>query len=331
MRKHTLATFIATFAAAAGLAATALGGDLNPPAGAVGPTMKPLSQVEPRIAISNITNITQPGSYYLTRDLTTNNGNAITINASRVTLDLNGFSLVGQPGASKGIAVIGLNTDVTVRNGTITGWPVRGIEAASSPNCRYVDLAITDCGIDGLMSGARSIVSGCTARGNGEDGFDVGANSVVTTCTSAENDGHGFVMQSQGNISGCTATTNGTDGIFAFAGCRVSECVAAMNGSDGISAAGGVLISDNNCKSNGQAGTGAGIYAQNDGNRIEGNNVIDNDYGVQVTSAGNLVIRNSARDNSTGNFNVIAGNSVGPWVTAATIAANTNPHANYIY
>jgi hypothetical protein len=41
-------TALATFSV---LASSVYAGDLNPPAGPVGPTMKPLSQVEPRTAI----------------------------------------------------------------------------------------------------------------------------------------------------------------------------------------------------------------------------------------------------------------------------------------
>jgi parallel beta-helix repeat protein len=64
------------------------------------------------------------------------------------------------------------------------------------------------------------------------------------------------------------------------------------------------------------------------GNRIEGNNVTDNDYGINVENSGNLIIRNSAGANTT-EFQIVAGNTVGPSVTSANIAASTNPHANY--
>jgi len=54
-------------------------GDLNPPPGPVASTMKTLSEVEPRIAVNSINTpgdadslfkITQPGSYYLTGNIT---------------------------------------------------------------------------------------------------------------------------------------------------------------------------------------------------------------------------------------------------------------------
>src|SRR5262245_48602298 len=80
-------------------------GDLGPPAGPVAPTMKPLTEVEPRIAI-NATNtpgdadslyrITQPGSYYLTGNVQgVASKSALEIDASGVTVDLMGFTLEG--------------------------------------------------------------------------------------------------------------------------------------------------------------------------------------------------------------------------------------------
>jgi hypothetical protein len=69
-------------------------GPLSPP-GAPAPTMRTLQQVEPRTPITNATAVTisTPGSYYLTTNISVTSGTAITITASQVTLDLNGFTL----------------------------------------------------------------------------------------------------------------------------------------------------------------------------------------------------------------------------------------------
>src|SRR5689334_2327995 len=73
-------------------------GPLDPPAGPVAPTMKTLSEVEPRIPIHSLPlTISQPGSYYLAENITAAGG-GITISADYVTLDLMGFSLSGAPG-----------------------------------------------------------------------------------------------------------------------------------------------------------------------------------------------------------------------------------------
>lgn len=313
-------------------ASAATAGDLNPPAGPVAPTMKSLDKVEPRIPITYAgTSISQPGSYYLTRDLTTANANAITISASRVTLDLNGFSIVGQPGASKGIVVNGAQRDITIRNGTITNWPVRGIEASSNENCRFFDLTFAECGFDGIMAGSHALISNCVSRDNGEDGIHAGTYSVVTNCTTSGNGGCGFKLDGNAVITGCTATANVLNGIAAYAGTRVSDCVVSSNTLSGISATGRCLITGNNCAGNGLNGTGAGIILVGGDNRVDGNNLTINDFGVQATAAGNLIIRNSASGNTSGNYSIVAGNTVGPVVNEASIAASTNPHANYSY
>src|SRR5690606_8297132 len=85
------------------LGCIATAGSLNPPPGAPAPTMKTLSEVEPRTPIHAASlplTITSPGSYYLAEnirvtaedDVTTA---AIIIESGNVTIDLNGFTLAG--------------------------------------------------------------------------------------------------------------------------------------------------------------------------------------------------------------------------------------------
>src|SRR5262249_38758199 len=75
------------------------------PSGPPAPTMKTLDQIEPRTPISSLPyTIISPGSYYVTTNLTGMSGaHGITVNASDVTLDLGGFSLIGGPGSQIGI------------------------------------------------------------------------------------------------------------------------------------------------------------------------------------------------------------------------------------
>src|SRR6478752_6422281 len=66
------------------------------PTAAPGPLMKSLDQIEPRTPISSLPyTIATSGSYYFTKNLefTDTGGNAITIYANDVTLDLGGFTL----------------------------------------------------------------------------------------------------------------------------------------------------------------------------------------------------------------------------------------------
>src|SRR5881392_43776 len=89
-------------------------GPLNPPAGPVASSYKTLTEVEPRTAISaantpgdsdSLFKITQPGSYYLTGNIQGVSGkHGVEIAASGVTLDLNGFDLLGAPGSLDGVS-----------------------------------------------------------------------------------------------------------------------------------------------------------------------------------------------------------------------------------
>src|ERR1044071_6605833 len=94
------------------------------PSGAPAPTMKSLAQVEPRTAITNTgsTIISQPGSYYLTTNITVTSGDAITIATNGVTLDLNGFTILSTETSPNGTAIVLIGVrDIHISNGFIRG------------------------------------------------------------------------------------------------------------------------------------------------------------------------------------------------------------------
>jgi parallel beta-helix repeat protein len=251
-------------------------------------------------------NLDHSGSYHLAGDLHLEDPgtNGITISADNVTLDLNGFALIGPGktvGSDDGVHILG--DGVSIVNGTVREWGGSGVYAGSgADNGRYQDLHLVLNGGSGLGANDRSTVVGCIATDNGSDGISVQYYSLIIDSVSS---------------------SNGGDGIWARSG-TVSNCVAASNTGNGIEAWTNTLVTGNVADYN-----TVGIHVTGSGNRIEGNNATDNDMGIDVDSGGNLIIKNSWADNTSG-YHFAANNTYGEIVTSTgQIAAG--PWANFQY
>jgi hypothetical protein len=319
------------------------------PSGPPAPTMKALDQVEPR-TIVNDTNtpgdanslfkITQPGSYYLTANLNGVAGkNGITITGSGVTLDLNGFALIGVGGSLKGINITtAIASGITIRNGTIRSWGGDGIDSASTGTVGYgvtlSELRLANNGSAGVRA-LRAVITNCIAQDNSSEG----------------------IFASECRVNNCVFTGNAT-GVSAFFNTSVEGCSGKFN-STGINASGGVLVQ--NCTIQGSSGTGilvgdkcrlvgnlvtdgsgTGISLNNNatGCTLDANTVLNNTTaGLKLNNTGvtrNLVIRNTASRNGT-DYLTGTGNSFGPIINVngvgditGTAGAN-HPWANFTY
>ncbi len=142
-----------------------------------------LAQVQPRTPIDTThtpgdgTNqfiITTSGSYYLTGNVGGTSGkNGIAIAADNVTVDLNGFSLLGTAGSLSGAVVSGARQNIVIYNGTARGWGGSGIDAGGATNAQLTRLQVSANGRAGLIAGASTIVRDCIAAGNTGDGIRV--------------------------------------------------------------------------------------------------------------------------------------------------------------
>jgi parallel beta-helix repeat protein len=197
-----------------------------------------LSQIEPRTPITNLPyTITASGSYYLTTNLTCRtcsggvNGITILLFVDNVTLDLNGFTLIGTNGSGSGIRAPSLSHNYAIRNGTLRNWGADGVNAFNSINNRFEGLQL---------------------YGNAHIGLEAGIGSIVANCEAYSNTVAGFLLQT-GDISHCVAVGNGT-GIVASTGCVVADCTASSNSGDGINCAAGLVV--RSCAANQNAGNG---------------------------------------------------------------------------
>ncbi|MFT3684510.1 MAG: right-handed parallel beta-helix repeat-containing protein [Phycisphaerales bacterium] len=324
------ATAAITLAALAACGAVLMAGPLSPPIGAVGPTMKTLDTVEPRIAISDATTpgnssyayaITQPGSYYLTGDVNAGQKIGIAVRAANVTIDLNGFNVTTEA-THDGAAAVWFNEDGTlaapkgfcIRNGTLKGGGYCVLVMNASVGGRVENVAIVGGPSTGIAVGQASIIKGCTVTGV-VNGIDALAGSIVEDCT----------------VNGVTSR-----GISVSASTVRNCTVRGMTGSSGscIQARGDCLIEGNNV---GDAGTGQatiGIECTNgtQGNRIQNNHVQNIRWGVYLNtgSTNNFVVNNTVRGTVTPFVTSSVPNAVAPVISGAAANFNAiNPFSNF--
>lgn len=265
---------------------------------------------DPRTPISSVPyTISSQGSYYATANLiATGSNGGITISADNVTLDLNGFALVGGgSGSVAGISVPSAHKNILIRNGTVRGWTNGGISASNATNS--------------VVQGIRLSNNSASSTFFNVSALSLGNGSTVKDCFVAQNsNSHGISVGNACTVTGCEARAN-SDGVGIRA---VDKCVIIGN------------ISDSN---------GAGI-SMGSGNRIENNSCTSNTgAGIQVPSGAtnNLVIHNSARSNNP-NYNIATGNRYGTIVNltpggtglangdaASSTIVSTDPWANFAY
>lgn len=328
-------------------------GDLMPPAGPVAPTMKTLQQVEPRTLVSAATTpgdidntfiISRPGSYYLGENLEGESfKNGIRITSSDVTLDLNGFALLGNVQSISGIVVVfsADSSGIVVRNGTISNWPTFGIDLLDAGFGAIVQNVVArNNGSAGIRAGNSSIVMNCTSHDNGF-GIIGGNNSVVEGCVAFRNSSTGIITGSAGQVRGCTSRENVLgisvgaasivvncnvhsglgNGIQASSlGCLIEGCVVNNNAQDGIQT--GFNSRVHRCQVH--ANSFDGIQSTG-GCDIRGNSVSSHNSagaaGIRLTSGDSIVDGNQITGNTTG---IIASASAsGNLIIRNTLAANT--------
>jgi hypothetical protein len=305
---------------ASAFSATLVAGPLNPPAGPVSPTLKTLDEVEPRTPVQRLPAssnavyvITEPGSYYLTEHVKpAPDQSAIYIDADRVTLDLNGFSLDGNDLGKHAVVIEAGVRGTVIRNGFVRGFTRIAINGEESEDTTVESLTIFDsqqeaiflaqrgvvrnCTIlnapIGIFVGSQGIVSGCVV--NATTGISAGANSLVQDCTVDPAGGAGITVGQNGRIEGCAVGVGATNGIVSGDNAVIRNCTVEGATLSGVSAGSHCLIEGVVSRNNAQHGffmtnftTIKGCTARNNGR-----------FGIFANSACR-VIDNVVYDNST--------------------------------
>ncbi len=335
-------------------------GELDPPPGPVMSTMKPLDEVEPRVSVNSLEGnssavhvIDQPGSYYLVGDLTGEPGkNGIEISSDNVSLDLNGFSLVGVDASLSGVIVTEPRENIIIRNGFIRNWGEDGINGretinglilklvVASDNVRFGasckdGFSVLECQflrnrVHGFIAGAFGLIQSSVFVGNDSDGVNANSNTEVIDCVFESHGATACFVYFSGLMKNCTSRANNV-GFWTVQQGTVESCLANDNNE-------GITVGENSRALNNFAfNNNKGIKCDAAGVHIEGNTLTKNRVGISVTGRGNLILKNRATNSETTNFDIGPDNTYGPIVDASGVGElglNSNgahPFANFSY
>jgi parallel beta-helix repeat protein len=323
---------------------------------------------------NSVYRLAQPGSYYLTGNVQGVAGKAgIEIAASHVTINLNGFTLQGVANSLDGIRIeaAGRVENITIRNGTVSGWGwyginLLGLSAGNEAETAVIeDINASRNAQTGIRSALQSTIRGCTAGYNLRTGIEASFASVVENSVAIGNANYGFWLGT-GAARGCSASNNGSMGFYSNNASLV-DCGAAYNGGDGFYGAnGGVFQNCTTWENSGygfylsgggkmtgcsaRANQGGGIKVVGNatvmGNTVAGVRRAGGNYrGIHVTSSSALVANNTVSSANLGihvdsgaganriEGNNITGNDVGLKVdgTVNFIARNSARNASKNY
>lgn len=301
-------------------------GSLTPP-GAPAPAMKTLSQIEARTPVdatntpgnaSQQFSITQPGSYYLTGNIIGVSGKyGIGIQTNDVTLDLNGFEMLGASNSLYGIE-IGAGQNIVIRNGTLRNWSI-GVQGLNY--CELEHLQVYGSVSLGFYLTDHCAVRSCSAVNNGYAGISVGSFCQITDCLVSSNASAGIISGNTCNLKACTVSANINTGISIGNGCAVADCLVLSNAT-GISGGSNCFISG--CQADYNTNTGINLTdnfnisrsrANDDG--VNGFNLGNNGLLSDCTATGDGFAFTFNFNYVQGGFNVGSGSEINKCVANA--------------
>jgi hypothetical protein len=193
--------------------------------------------------------ITKPGSYILTSNLTVSAANttAIMVYASDVTIDLNGFSIIGPmsctaSGCSSSSSGYGVNTqynNLTLKNGTISGFD----EAVFAAYGNVENLTVYSCAYG--IAANYSTVRHNQVYNISEFAITTSYSSIIENQVSASYFGiYGIYSSNMNN----TSASNSQDGLIMWGGYAAGN-ILTSNGTDLSLQSGAFTTKTNACTS----------------------------------------------------------------------------------
>lgn len=300
--------------------------------------------------------IDEPGSYTLRGNLYGVSGkNGIEVNASNVTIDLNGFLLRGIPGSHAGISIGNNTSGLVVRNGTIRGWDGGGVQShGNGLSARYDRVRAFENYGPGLSADSGSRVELCVAAKNGA-GIVVAGGSV-DSCIAPDNSSRGVHLTGIGIVRRVVVHETG---LGAGAGIRLeeggghaTECVVvrgsvviqAGNGqkiatvqrslvADSTSSLGGIyanstaVLRDNLITGH----TGYAIQLLTGAHHVEGNLATYSGANAFTVGGAGVAMRNASTRNAQGdNWNFVSAAAAGSFLPPGVITTS-NPFGHPLF
>lgn len=217
-----------------------------------------------------------------------------------------------------GVTINAALNNVRIINGTIRGWPGKGLQAGNqTTQVTLEDLRFRGCGSSGINSAGSCVVRRCDVNAcGGAAGINVSGSSLVedsVVSNTTGNSGHGIAATFECRIINCSALNNPGNGIQVSGDCIVLNCTATGN-IIGVAESGGVsLISKCTAYSN-HTGISGGFDS------------IIEDCSVNTQFDGCIV----AGSNTIVRGNLCVGNGKGGGVIGITVGANGHVENNHV-
>jgi parallel beta-helix repeat protein len=200
--------------------------------------------------------ITTQGSYIINQNLTAN-WNGIKVQANNVTIDLNGYSIVGNNSSGGyGIYMNG-RSNVEIRNGTIRNFGSTGIyeEGSFGNSHRVINVRVMNNKVTGIiLAGSNHMVKDCTVSNNKGVGIYIWYGSTISGNTVYDNGANGISAIASSSVIGNTVYSNQGSGIVVGSGSTVKNNTVNNNDDYGIYLSAQTLVDGNTAYNNNQSG-----------------------------------------------------------------------------